>query len=271
MHQARRPVVTLKDVSVTFGPVVALDGVDLEIGQGTSVAVIGPNGSGKTTLLHLLAGLRRPDQGSVTIAEPDRVAYVLQSQGRGAWMPLTALEVLRMGRYRQRGLFRRLRSDDHVAVAEVAERLEITGLLGRQFGELSGGQRQRVRVAQALIQGPTVLLLDEPITGLDLASQQRILDLLDEEVARGTTVVISTHNLDEARHCSEVVLLATEVVAAGAPDDVLVADRLRVAYGGRFLGEHHHHDHAVDLLVLDDPGHHHEASDHQARRRSRSA
>lgn len=252
-------MVEVVDVTVSFGPVVALRSLDLHIAPGSSVALIGPNGSGKTTLLHLLAGMHRPDRGEVRVRDlgDHGVAYVLQAHGTGAWMPLTVLEVLRMGRFGSRGLLGRLRREDHRIVDEVAQRLEVGHLLGRQFGELSGGQRQRVRVAQALAQEPRLLLLDEPVTGLDLASQERILRLIDEEVARGTTVVISTHNLDEARHCEQVVLLAGRVVGVGPPAAVLTPDLLRQAYGGRLLGDHHGHDHGGELLVLDDHGHHH--------------
>ena len=259
MFQPGSPVLSVRNGTVSFGSLVALDDVTLDIGAASSTALIGPNGSGKTTLLHVLSGLHRPDRGGLEVSDRarHRVAYVLQSQGRGAWMPLTVREVLRIGRYRDRGLLRRLRAEDHRILDEVVQRMELGSLLDRQFGELSGGQRQRVRVAQALAQEPTVLLLDEPVTGLDLASQQRIFDLVDEEVARGTAVVISTHDLDEARHCQRVVLLAGGVVADGPPEDVLVPQLLRRAYAGRLLGDHRDHDHGDELLILDDHGHHH--------------
>jgi ABC-type Mn2+/Zn2+ transport system ATPase subunit len=260
MSQPAEVAVDARGVQVRFGSLVALEDLTVRIRRGRSVALIGPNGSGKTTLLHLLAGLRRPDAGTLTVTPGDggRIAYVLQSQGRGAWMPLTALEVVRMGRYPRRGLFRPLRRGDHLVVAEMAARMEVDHLLHRQFGELSGGQRQRVRVAQALAQEPSLLLLDEPVTGLDLPSQDRILRLVDEERARGTTVILSTHALDEARHCDEVLLLAGRLVGVGTPDDVLRPELLREAYAGRLLGEHTGHAHDHELLVLDDPAHLHD-------------
>jgi ABC-type Mn2+/Zn2+ transport system ATPase subunit len=253
----RDPAIAAEAVTVRFGPVVALEGVSFVVPRGTAVACIGPNGSGKSTLLNLMAGVLRPSEGTLELAPASRVAYVLQSQGRGAWMPLTVLEVLRMGRYRQRGLLGRLRPADHHLVGQVAERMEVADLLRRQFGELSGGQRQRVRVAQALVQEPNLLLLDEPVSGLDLASQDRILALIDEEVTRGTTVVLSTHYLDEARHCSQVLLLNRRLVGDGPPHRVLTPDRLRLAYAGRLLGDNHGGDHELELLVLDDHAHHH--------------
>ena len=160
-----------------------------------------------------------------------------------------------MGRYGRRGLLGRLTGADRRLIAEAAGRLEIDDLLDEPFGELSGGQKQRVLLAQALAQEPTVLLLDEPITGLDLASQQRILDLIEDETSRGNTVVITTHNLDEARHCDTVLLLATQLVATGPPDEVLTPSHLRTAFGDRVLGDHRGHDHAAELLIVDDHGH----------------
>lgn len=247
-------VIELKGVGVDHGAVVALDTVDHRFEPGTSTAVMGANGSGKTTLLDSVAGLRSPTRGTIVGAEPAHIAYVVQHVAAG-WMPITVREVLAMGRYRTLGLWRRPGAADRQALHGAAHRLGIEDLLGRQFSELSGGQRQRVRVAQALAGGPDVLLLDEPITGLDLPSQQVILDVISDLTAAGVTVVVTTHHLDEARHCDEVLLLAGRVVAAGTPDAVLTAELLRETFGGRILGDHDHHDHDHSLLIIDDHGH----------------
>lgn len=258
MTQPEPALVEAVGVGVSYGSVVALRDVSFRLRAGTSAALIGANGSGKSTLLHLLAGLLQPSSGSLRVEPAGRqVAYVLQTLGRSHWMPLTVREVLQMGAYQRRGLLGRLRREDHDDIRAAAARLEVDHLIGRQFGELSGGQRQRVRVAQALVQRPSLLLLDEPVTGLDLVSQQRILDLVDEEVQQGTTVVLSTHNLDEARHCDQVLLLAGTVVEDGAPEHVLTPQRLRAAYGGRVLGDHHAHAHDQQLLLIDDHAHLH--------------
>ena len=246
--------IALTDVGVSFDEVVALRDVGLAVEAGTSVALIGPNGSGKTTLLDVLAGLVNPTRGSVEVE--GRLAYVLQRHDVHRWMPLTVAEVMGMGRYRSTGLLRPLRRSDRAAIAVAADRLEVGGLMRRQFGRLSGGQRQRVRVAQALVQEPTVLLMDEPITGLDLASQQRILQIVAEETAEGSTVVLSTHHLEEARRCDRAVLLAGRVVADGSPGEVMTAANLQVAYGGRALAMARPADVPVrDIVILDDHGH----------------
>jgi ABC-type Mn2+/Zn2+ transport system ATPase subunit len=252
------PLLQLQAVSVVRGERIALEDVTAELTVGSATALVGPNGSGKTTLLEVLAGLRTPTSGRVVgpVGGPPSVAVVTQRHN-GGWMPLTVREVLRMGRFRPRMLPRRLRPQDHAVVASVAERLAVTHLFDTPVDELSFGQRQRVLVAQALARQADLLLLDEPITGLDLVSQERILAVLDEERAAGRTVVLSTHHLDEARHCDQVLVLDGRLVAAGPPASVLVPDVLREAYGERVLGDHAHHDHDHDLLLIDDHGHGH--------------
>ena len=141
------PVRTV-DLTVRFGAVTALDRVAHDFVPGTTAAVMGPNGAGKTTLLECLAGMLRPSLGRVEGA-PDRVAYVRQ-QAPSGWMPLTAREVLAMGRYRAKGLTGWLRAADRAIMADAADRLDVAHLLSRPYGDLSGGQRQRVVIAQAL-------------------------------------------------------------------------------------------------------------------------
>ena len=243
----------LVDVTVRRGGRLALDSVTAGFGPGNSTALVGPNGSGKTTLLEVLAGLVPPQSGRLLPAAP-RAALVTQDHHH-RWLPLTVAEVVRMGRFGRSPLPRRFSSRDRAAVDDAVTRLEVGDLLHRQVGELSGGQRQRVLVAQALARHAPLLLLDEPITGLDLASQERILEVVGQEAAAGTTVVVTTHNLDEARHCDRVLVLDRRLVAEGTPDEVLRPAVLREAYGDRLLGDHAGHDHAHDLLIVDDHGH----------------
>ncbi|MEM8925584.1 MAG: metal ABC transporter ATP-binding protein [Actinomycetota bacterium] len=246
---------TLRDVSMAFGSVDVLDRVSLTVAPGSSLAVMGANGSGKTTLLKLMAGLLRPTGGGVVVGGPGPIAMVTQQPPDDRWMPITAAEVVSMGLAGELGWWRPAGSAERRRVEAAADRLDVADLLGRQFGELSGGQQQRVRIAQALVQEPGILLADEPITGLDIASQQRILEMIEHEVGVGHTVVLTTHNLDEARHCDRVALLAGRMVGHGRPDDVLRPDLLRQTFGDRVLGDHTGHDHADSLLIVDDHGH----------------
>ena len=224
------PVESLRadGVTVIYGPNRALDDVTFELEAGCAAALIGANGAGKTTLLHVLAGLVKPKAGTVT--SPPVVAYMPHHQRLQSWIPLTVKEVLGMGCYRTRGLVRRTTAADREAVRQAAERLDVVGLLRRQFGELSTGQRQRVLMAQLLVQGAALLLLDEPITGLDRMSQKRILDVIDEERRRGAIVVFSTHHLEEARHADYVMaLMAGRLMEQGPPEEILATEMLRAA------------------------------------------
>ena len=195
--QNKEPI-CFNDVTARYGNGhVALADVTCQFEHGTSSALVGPNGSGKTTLLRLMCGLTQPSNGTIT-PEPSKkaLALVAQQHGQRGWMPLTVSSVLRMSRFRDRGLIKRFGPADRMLIEDAAERLEVSELGNRQFGELSGGQRQRVMVAQALAHDADVLLMDEPITGLDMPSQETILRIVDEERKRGRIVVISTHHMD---------------------------------------------------------------------------
>ena len=242
-------LVEADEVCVHFGSTVALAPTSFELQRGTAVALVGSNGSGKTTLLSTIAGLIRPTAGSITV--DGSVAMVTQTPHHHRWMPLTVDEVLRMGRYPARGLLGRVRASDRAIIADAAELLEVRHLRRRPFGELSGGQRQRVLVAQSLAAEPDVLLLDEPVTGLDLPSQLRILEVVADHARQGGVVVFSTHHLAEARRADRVMLMAGCVLADGAPAEVLVPELLAEAFGGRLL-----RDDGTSILV-DDHGHDH--------------
>ena len=232
--QNREPV-DFVDVAARYNnDHLALSGITCRFEHGTSTALMGANGSGKTTLLRLICGFARPWKGTISPAPSEKsVALVAQQHGQRAWMPVTVHNVLCMSRFRDRGLIKRFGPADRIIVEDAAERLEVTDLWNRQFGELSGGQRQRVMVAQAMAQDADILLMDEPITGLDLPSQETILRIIDEERRRGRIVVISTHHVDEAEICDQVLLLANRLIAAGAPKEVLTNKNLREAFGIR--------------------------------------
>jgi ABC-type Mn2+/Zn2+ transport system ATPase subunit len=243
-------MISLEGATFDYGRTRALAPTTTRFDAGSLVALMGPNGSGKTTLLKLLGGLLRPTAGSVRTPADFTVAHVDQHQHQHRWMPLTVAEVLRMSQYGSRPFPWPLSKDQKVRIAEAAERLEVTDLTKRSFSELSGGQRQRVLIADAVATGAQCLLLDEPITGLDLPSQENILQVLGAERDAGRLVVLSTHHLDEARRCERVVLLNGEIVADGAPDQTLTAENLADTFGARVIGEV-----GERTIVLDDHGH----------------
>jgi manganese transport system ATP-binding protein len=242
------PAIATKSLEVRYGDAVALLGVDLAVPTGSSLAVIGPNGSGKSTLLGALAGTIEPSGGSLSVAGSS-AAIVLQATDVEKGLPITVRETVSLARYPTVGLFRRFRDTDRDAVDRAMARMQVDDLAGRQLQDLSGGQRQRVLVAQGLAQEADVLLLDEPVNGLDLASRAVILDVIDEEVAAGRTVAMTTHSLDDARRCDLVLLLNTIPVTVGPPELALTEDHLRATFGVQFVR-------VGDGLMLDDAHHH---------------
>jgi ABC-type Mn2+/Zn2+ transport system ATPase subunit len=245
-----RPVIAATDLIVRFGSHTAIDRSSFQIPAGVVAAVIGPNGSGKSTLLNVIAGLVRPTAGDIDIAvDRDRIAYVMQATKVNENLPVTVGEVVAMGRYASLGPYGRTGAVDRGAVTEAMGRMEIAPLARRHLHDLSGGQRQRVFVAQGLAQEHDVLLLDEPLTGIDLTTAQAIDEVIHAETRDGCTVIMTTHDLTEARTADYVVLLAGRVVAAGPPESVLVEENLIAAYGPALLHVE------KGRLFLDDPAH----------------
>lgn len=231
-----------RSMQLGYERVTAVEASDFFIPAGKLTAIIGPNGSGKSTLLHALGGLVETQQGSLEVLGGraadaiDRISYVMQSASFPEGVPLSVREVVAMGRYPSRGWFRRFNAEDRRRVDEVMDRLRVTSLATRHLEELSGGQRQRVFVAQGLAQDHDVLLLDEPLTGLDIVSARTIDEIIHDETDAHRTVIHTTHDLDEANAADHVILMSNRVVACGPPSEVLTDRNLRVAYN---LGELH--------------------------------
>jgi len=247
-----------RGITLAYGDHVAIRDSDFVIPRGKITAVIGPNGSGKSTILNAIAGLLTPAHGSITTFGADprqvrrRVSYVLQYTPVTQGTPITVRETVAMARYPETGLLRRMKPEDHARIASAMEELEITDLASRHLSELSGGQRQRVYVAQGITQEHDLLLLDEPLTGLDLVSARTIDQIIHAEPERGCSVVLTTHDLEEAKAADHVLLVAGRVIAQGSPEEVLTMTHLRTAYGlgalhdedaatPHFPTEHHHH------------------------------
>ncbi len=246
----------MRNVEVARGGRVAVRIDHLDVPAGAVTALVGPNGSGKSTLLHAVAGLLATTGRLEVLGRPPgdarrRVAYVLQTTAVAEHLPMTVGDVVAMGRYAARGPFRRFRPDDRDAVQRALAAVELEGLAGLHLHDLSGGQRQRAVVAQGLAQEADVLLLDEPLAGLDLASAARIQAVVAEQRARGRTVVVATHDLADATAADQVVLLAGRVVAAGPPATALTGATLAAAYGDRLVRLQ------GGIVVVDDASHHH--------------
>jgi len=227
----------------------AIRGITFAVGAGRTVAVLGPNGGGKTTLLRALLGEVPYTRGRVRLAA--EAGYVPQTERSRLDFPVSARDVVLMGTYPRVPWYRRLGSAERAAADDALERVGLADRSAAPFGELSGGQRQRVLIARALARDASVLLLDEPLSGVDRPSGERILSLLDELRDGGRTILVTTHDIEQARRFDLVLCVNGEQVAFGDPADSLSADVLQRTYGGELIVldggaravvvQHHHH------------------------------
>jgi manganese/iron transport system ATP-binding protein len=259
-HAPGAPTIELADVWVSYdaglapgaGPRHALEAITGRVERGERVAVVGPNGAGKSTLFKLIAGTLRPDRGRVSVFGhgPDGhicIAFVPQRNQVDWNFPVTVEDVVMMGRVGQIGLLRRPGKGDWAAARAGLARVGAADLAHKRIGELSGGQQQRVFLARALAQEAELLLLDEPLNGLDIPTQEAILSILDDLRRDGVTVLLATHDLDlAAERFDRIMLLNRRVVAFDAPALALSADHLLRAYGG-----HLHHVGGEAVVLAD--------------------
>jgi manganese/iron transport system ATP-binding protein len=228
----------IQGLTVRYGGENALDGVSCAITAGEQIAVVGPNGAGKSTLFKALAGLIKPAAGSVRFfgeaaPPPGLIAYLPQRSQVDWRFPASVSDVVLMGRVGRVGLFRQPGRRDRALVAEALDVVHLGHLARRQIGELSGGQQQRVFLARALAQEARVLLMDEPLNGLDIGSQDMLFETIDALRGRGVTVLTALHDLQlAARHFDRVMLLNKALVGIGAPGEVFTPAHLLQAYGG---------------------------------------
>ncbi|WP_171109296.1 MULTISPECIES: zinc ABC transporter ATP-binding protein AztA [Streptomyces] len=225
--EIRPPRVRFTELSAGYPGHPVLHQLDAEITALAITALVGPNGSGKSTLLGVMAGVIKPTSGRLHHAGGRPPAFVPQRSAVADALPLTVRQTVEMGRWGDRGPWRRLTRQDHATVDQAMERLGITDLATRQLGELSGGQRQRALIAQGLAQESDLLLLDEPTTGLDPEARDRIAALLTELVTDGRTVVQATHDLEAARSADACLLLRDgQLAGQGHPEQLLTASTL---------------------------------------------
>jgi manganese/zinc/iron transport system ATP- binding protein len=240
-----------RDLSAGYDAGYALHDVDVEIPAATMVGVIGPNGSGKSTFLKAILGLTPFATGSVSLAgrpvsdQRRRVAYVPQRESVDWSFPITAAEVVMMGRYPALGWIRRPDANARASVRDALERVGMEEQASRQIGALSGGQQQRVFLARALAQDASVLLLDEPMTGVDQTTEQLIVRLLRELRDAGAIIVFATHDIESAAEISDRLLFVNQrVIAYGSPAETLTPPVLHATFGGELLivpaGDHSH-------------------------------
>lgn len=230
----------LHHVTVVYGGQLALDDVTVQVPHGARVAVVGPNGAGKSTLFKALMGLVSLQAGQIFIhgqplgSHHDCVAYVPQREEVDWRFPVTVADVVMMGRYGHLGWLRRPTARDRAIVQCSLEQLGIAELAKRPIGELSGGQQRRTFLARALAQEPHILLMDEPFTGIDVATLETTLQVLDCLRDEHVTVLLSTHDLNlAATYFEQVILLNRRLIRYGPPDEVLTPETIMETFGGQ--------------------------------------
>jgi manganese/iron transport system ATP-binding protein len=237
-HQPDQPILDVSHLSVNYDGRPALQDISFHLHTGERVAVVGPNGAGKSTLFKAVSGVIPPTSGEVRISGFGPrghicIAYVPQRNQVDWRFPASVADVVMMGRIGQVGFFRWPRRADWDTVHAALEVVGMNPMADRQIGELSGGQQQRTFLARALAQEAELVLMDEPLNGLDTPSQEAILSLLDKLREKKITVMVATHDLGQAAsHFDRVMLLNHRLVRFGSPRDVLTSDNLLHAYGG---------------------------------------
>jgi len=225
-----RAVLAARGISFAYGPEPVLDDVGFELAPGEFVALVGPNGSGKSTLVRVLVGLLTPHAGTVRLfgeapgrlRQRWRIGYVSQRLRLAPDLPVTVEEVVATGRLARRGWWRRARPDDRAAVDHALESVALAELRRRPLTELSGGQQQRVLIAKALASEPELLILDEPVAGVDAASQRQFRDSLVHLVEEhGAAILLVSHELGAvADDLDRVIVLKRRVVFDGPPAEL---------------------------------------------------
>jgi manganese/iron transport system ATP-binding protein len=252
------PILEVHNLTVGYNGSHALEEVSFGVEAGEQVAVVGPNGAGKSTLFKAMVGLIHPRAGHVETNGAE-LGYVTQRSAVDWSFPVTVHDVVMMGRIGKMGWLRWQRPRDREMVQRSLAQVGMVGFAGRQIGELSGGQQQRVFIARALAQEATILLMDEPFSGVDAPAQESILEILERLRAQGVTMLVSTHDLNLAvERFDRLALLNQRLVAYGPPREVVTPQNLAAAYGGQAVwrGE----DYAMVLGDIDccgEGGHRH--------------
>lgn len=237
---ANQPAVEVHNLTASYMRKPVLWDIDFRLPAGKLIGIVGPNGSGKTTLLRCMMGLMEPDSGYVRLFGEslsnvrDRVSYVPQRESVDWNFPASVQEIAEMGRYRRGKMWRAISKKDKEIAKEALEKVGMLEFAHRQISQLSGGQQQRVFLARSLAQQADLYIMDEPFVGVDAATENAILTLLQEMKAQQKTVLIVHHDLQTAHEFFDwTVLLNTRLVKYGPRDEVFQSEYLQEAYGGR--------------------------------------
>ena len=255
------PVIRAKSLDIGYHRETIIAGIEFQVERGQSLALVGVNGSGKSTLLKTLVGLLPPTRGDLEVLgttpgkTPRQVAYLSQFHSSGFILPLRAVDAVRMGRFANHGLLGRMNQEDEDLVFESMRRMEIASLADQPLRSLSGGQQQRVYIAQALARCADLLVLDEPTAGLDAGGKELYQQAIQAEQSRGASLVVATHDIQEAINCGQAMLLARKVIAYGRGRDIITPEALLEAFGIVITLDQQHRGVAV---IEREHGHDHE-------------
>ena len=232
-----RLTITAKSLNIGYKDEIVVPNINFELSSRQSLALIGTNGSGKSTLLKTLVGLLPSISGELTVLNSSpvqssrQVAYLSQFHSSGFILPLCAVDVVRMGRYAEHGLLGKLTTADEDLIFDSLKRMGVDHLAQKPLRSLSGGQQQRVYIAQALARHAEILILDEPTSGLDAGAREIYQQALHDELERGASIVVATHDIQEAMDCSLTLLLAHKVIAIGPGTEVITPAALLETFG----------------------------------------
>lgn len=235
------PAISIQDLHVSYFGNEAVTGVSLSVNTGNLVGIIGPNGAGKSTFLKAMLNLIPKDKGAVKVlGKPitevrKSIAYVPQRNDIDWDFPITVLDAVLIGTYPHLKLFRRPKKKDKEWAMECLQRVGMQEFSKRQIGELSGGQQQRVFLARALAQKADLFFLDEPFVGVDVSSEETIVNILKELCRQGKTVIVVHHDLSKANdYFNQLILLNKELISFGTVEEVFKPDVIAKAYQGQF-------------------------------------
>lgn len=233
-------VISVEDLSVSYERKRVLSNIYLHLQAGHIYGVLGPNGAGKSTLFKAILGLLDTASGEIKVnglpieAVRKEVVYVPQKSEVDWSFPATVYDVVLMGRYPHKKVFSRLNAADHAKAKAAMDELGITDLQRRQIGELSGGQQQRVFLARALAQEADIFLLDEPFVGVDITTEEKIIQVLKRLASEGKTLLVVHHDLSSVHaYFDQVILLNQRLIAYGPTQEVFVEENIAKAYGGQ--------------------------------------
>lgn len=215
-------VINIKELSVSYEQERVLSNIFLTLESGHIYGVVGPNGAGKSTLFKAILGLIPHDIGSISIMgesiekKRKEVVYVPQKNDIDLSFPATVMDVVLMGRYPHKKVLQRLNSSDKALALKALEEMGIADLKDRQIGELSGGQQQRTFIARALCQMPELFLLDEPFVGVDITTENKIVEILKGMAVKGKTILVVHHDLSTVEdYFDKIIMINQRVVAVG--------------------------------------------------------